>query len=490
MADYEMGSYGPSTSRGGGGSAGGARGQKRQRIEGPEQTGGQQQAVKVKVMRVKANTRTASKLVGPSSHHLTKDEVPDEFKTAKFALQIHIRVAACLPNQVSVPEVVKKVDADKVLASLKVPERSSVKDELLKHHNLTVDEDNTFYRRLYDSSQSCVDGDLAPVIRQVPSQVLSMIAGACLALGLPSWRPDFLGSAGSRYNQIHEDVAIETFEQVVRGKAYNYMGIRKDVILKDLENGARVLRALYRSFVYSRLGNLLKIELKEAGSIKKSIENNNRYRRRKSLAMVRAGLAADEGAHPRIVKFLERADLQSDDEYDNNTKKYYILPKEARSEKLRHFLRALDEGHVAKPRRTTGRSPKGATFRTREHPPAPLAQADIEVLPRKDIPIDYFDPGYFNNTLTLRERVEYTAQGVRVALPSIAHIQNKTWSQLRDADWMKMPNRKFQKQYSAAVLQDYRIPTVQDRENLKNKFAADPWDTSSEGEDEEGEVSD
>ncbi|KAL1666289.1 hypothetical protein GGF50DRAFT_87506 [Schizophyllum commune] len=358
------------------------------------------------------------------------------------------------------------------------------------HRDLTVDEDNTFYRKLYNSSQACEDGDLAPVIRQIPSQVLSMIASACHALGLPSWRPDFLGSAGSRYNQIHEDIAIETFEQVVRGKAYNYMGIRKDVVLQDLENGGRVLRALFRSFVYSRLGNLLRIELKEAGSIKKSIESNNRYRRRKSLAIMRAGLVADEGAHPRIVKFLERADVQSDDELDVDTKKYYILPKEARSEKLRLFLRALDRGHAAKPRRTTGRSPKGATFRTREDPPAPRAQADVEVLPRKDIPIDYFDPGYFNNTMTLRERAEYTAQGVRVALPSMAHIQNKTWSQLRDADWMKMPNRRFQKQYGAAVIQEYKIPTAQDRENLKNKLAANPWDTSSEGEDEEGEVSD
>lgn len=72
---------------------------------------------------------------------------------------------------------------------------------------------------------------------------------------------------------------------------------------------------------------------------------------------MRAGLVADEGAHPRIVKFLERADVQSDDELDVDTKKYYILPKEARSEKLRLFLRALDRGHAAKPRRTTGRSP-------------------------------------------------------------------------------------------------------------------------------------
>lgn len=330
MADYEMGFAGPSTSRGGGGhgggNVGGARGQKRQRIEGHEQTGGGQQAVKVKVMRVKTNARVASKPVAPSSHHLTKDEVPDEFKTAKvrdflftfcarahvhgrgqqYALQIHIRVSACLPNQTSVPEVVNKADIDKVLATLKVPERSSVKDELLKHRDLTVDEDNTFYRKLYNSSQACEDGDLAPVIRQIPSQVLSMIASACHALGLPSWRPDFLGSAGSRYNQIHEDIAIETFEQVVRGKAYNYMGIRKDVVLQDLENGGRVLRALFRSFVYSRLGNLLRIELKEAGSIKKSIESNNRYRRRKSVSTVQNDLKS-LADHALVGHYARRA---------------------------------------------------------------------------------------------------------------------------------------------------------------------------------------
>ncbi|KAI5825237.1 hypothetical protein K523DRAFT_332263 [Schizophyllum commune Tattone D] len=497
MADVEMGPAGPSGSHQGGG-GGGNRGQKRARDGNPAAGGsGPEAAVKVKKMKLQEKAKSPSKPVAPSSHHLTRDEVPKGMKEAKTAIQMHIRASACLPTQASIPPNVTADEIDKLVKGLKVAGRSSVKDVALRNAAALVDENNSFFKRLSDAPRTAGDGgSITTTIRMIPSKVLSMIAGSCTELGLSRWAPDLLGSPSSYYNKIHEDVAIATFEQAVISRGYDFMGIDREAVFHDLEAGARILRAFYRSFVFDRLRSTLKTELKEQGRVAKLVQRGNAWKRRNSLATVRSRALLAEGAHPRLVKFAERPDVVSDDEYDAQDNMYYIIPKEGRSEKMKLFFKAVDQGHaMQQKRRTTGSRPKkGSEFRNRVDPPAPRPEPEdyAHVLPRTSVPIDWFDPGYWNNTLSLGERAAYTQHGVRVVLPTIDAIKHKSWAAIHAADWMKLPNKEFMKYYGDNVLKDYKIPTAQEREQLKSKFAADDgWDTSEEDSNsEEEEVED
>lgn len=88
--------------------------------------------------------------------------------------------------------------------------------------------------------------------------------------------PDVLsGDADSLYNLLHEYIALVTFEQVAAGYGYSHMGIN----LTFVRNFA-LTRKLYRSFVFSYLQKVTKMEAKAPGAVMKSHERENMIKRR------------------------------------------------------------------------------------------------------------------------------------------------------------------------------------------------------------------
>jgi hypothetical protein len=99
--------------------------------------------------------------------------------------------------------------------------------------------------------------------------------------------------------------------------------------------------------------------------------------------------------------------------------------------------------------------------RTREDPLTPL-ESELFALP-KFIPIDWFDPGYWNMVLTVRERLDYIEHGIHIGLPLEEHC--RTWEQC-DL-WKNLPEEEFMERYGNAVLGLYKMPTKEEIEQLR-----------------------
>ena len=102
--------------------------------------------------------------------------------------------------------------------------------------------------------------------------------------------------------------------------------------------------------------------------------------------------------------------------------------------------------------------------------------SELTALP-KAVPIDWFDPTYWNEHLTLREHADYIQEGVYVALPK-AELCG-TWSVC--GGWKNLPVAEFMEKYGNEVLAQYKLPTQEEIEQL------DQYDEDEdEGEQEDG----
>lgn len=94
--------------------------------------------------------------------------------------------------------------------------------------------------------------------------------------------------------------------------------------------------------------------------------------------------------------------------------------------------------------------------------------------PPKKAPIDWFEPNYWNFTMSLRERVNIVRDGVRVLLPKEELCQN--WPDI--LRWKKLSKQDFMRLHGNAVLQDYDIPTAEEIEQMD--ASEDSSDTADE----------
>jgi len=96
--------------------------------------------------------------------------------------------------------------------------------------------------------------------------------------------------------------------------------------------------------------------------------------------------------------------------------------------------------------------------RRREDPSTPK-ESPLTTLP-ESVPIDWFDPGFWNNTLTVRERIEYVQQGGRIQIALPAEEFCDTWEKC--IEWKILPEDEFMKKYGDEVLAAYKIPTEEE----------------------------
>jgi hypothetical protein len=86
--------------------------------------------------------------------------------------------------------------------------------------------------------------------------------------------------------------------------------------------------------------------------------------------------------------------------------------------------------------------------------PSPLILSEITAQPLR-VPLDWFDPIYWNTALTLRQRADYVKNGAVIALPPEEFCQT-----LEQCDeWKGIPEREFMEKYGNVVLAQYHIPT-------------------------------
>ena len=102
------------------------------------------------------------------------------------------------------------------------------------------------------------------------------------------------------------------------------------------------------------------------------------------------------------------------------------------------------------------------TERRRVDPTSPKT-SELSALP-KEVPIDWFDPMYWNTVLTVHDQLQYLSGGIRIALPAGQHCD--TWEKC--TEWKNLPRRDFFDKYSEEVLKDYNIPTEEEVEQFEN----------------------
>ena len=109
--------------------------------------------------------------------------------------------------------------------------------------------------------------------------------------------------------------------------------------------------------------------------------------------------------------------------------------------------------------------------------------SELTALPKK-VPIDWFDPVYWNN-LSIRERAQYVKNGTYVALPTAELCAS--WDECEK--WKSMQEKEFMAKYGDEVQAEYKLPTPYELERLEqqdDKDDEDEPDVSGEASGDEG----
>jgi hypothetical protein len=117
--------------------------------------------------------------------------------------------------------------------------------------------------------------------------------------------------------------------------------------------------------------------------------------------------------------------------------------------------------------------------------PDPQQESKLCKLPQ-NVPIDWFDPEYFNN-LPLVIRARY--MDASVAIPELWNDPSQSWRHLNDDDFME--------QYGNKILEQYSIPTEAEFDAMVYAMDEEDWDefdgegndADNEGGSEEGDES-
>jgi len=118
-------------------------------------------------------------------------------------------------------------------------------------------------------------------IRRIPEDHLPFMHCAVATLGLLRWNPNVLSTElNSMYNILHEQLALQTFQNVVISHGYAHFGINHGKIKLSL------LKQFYRSFVYGQMRDLVKRELKSPGSIERDTVATNMYKRHSDICCI------------------------------------------------------------------------------------------------------------------------------------------------------------------------------------------------------------
>ncbi|KAL1712148.1 hypothetical protein EV715DRAFT_297347 [Schizophyllum commune] len=388
-----------------------------------------------------------------------------------LALQTHIRFIARLYEQNALPSAIDQATRDSYSREFKTADnvRLTVKTRL----NAYASKIDSVHERV-QAERNTLEAKRSQPLTQSEGYIVAWIAGisefamqttyAMLAAsGCTTWAPDLgVGSdPGSLYNLFHEDLALRSFRQAVLVGGYDHLGVNMEYAHK-----LSFLKKIYRSFVFHYLKEKVRMEQKKPGSNAQATEKNKIYKRRQDLARARTTFVGKMQGCPMWTQALcIENEAHSDDEMEvidvaapdgSNVKKtvYTIRKKEGRSDKVTGFFRMVDKSRAAQ----ALARPRGKAERERrEQEVEPFKTSQVTRMPTK-VPIDYFSPQYWNETMTLRDRVVYLGSRkghARVGLPKSEFCG--TWAEI--SKWIHLSEEDFMAQYGNAVLADYAIPT-------------------------------
>lgn len=188
-----------------------------------------------------------------------------------------------------------------------------------------------------------------------------------------------------------------------------------------------------------------------------------------------------ESGYPKAVgELTAQAECNSDDEvaYQPGTKQviaYLRKKKNARSTKVETWIRGtVDVGRI-KRIQALGLAAQVKEERQRTADPNDVTGSEIsQRLPCPGVPLDWFDPEYFN-AMPAAMRNAYAKKGA-IALPLEQHLTKK--------DWKNMDEATFMKKYGNDVLALYDLPTAEEMAQMKKNLQSDDEDDEDTFNDE------
>jgi hypothetical protein len=189
-----------------------------------------------------------------------------------------------------------------------------------------------------------------------------------------------------------------------------------------------------------------------------------------------------ENGYPKRYRDLIDPRATSDDEADPNgaivkgAKVHYIKRRPERSAKAEKWFRLLD-----KKREEYTRQDPSKKWRERLRiVPEEQKDSDFRALPQQ-IPIDYFDPAFYNNLQPLRRLL--------IACKKIAFLPNVDQSFTRNQD-EKLSDDDFMMKYGDAVLMAYELVDENEFDGMEDEIDGDWIVDDDEEMDDDGDDDD
>ncbi|KJA19181.1 hypothetical protein HYPSUDRAFT_143997, partial [Hypholoma sublateritium FD-334 SS-4] len=312
------------------------------------------------------------------------------------------------------------------------------------------------------TSMSAAQGRIAEQARSVEEHMLSYIQSCLSQFGLRCWCPDLRQSAYSLYNAACRIVAIDTFKQALVSHAYLALAPNT-----AYASNTGVLVKLYDHFVFHFMRLRYRREGRTPGSVSLQLQASPQYQGRIRLAAARLKFLEENG-YPKHYRALVDPKAMSDDEYDPRQKAWIIKRRPERSVKANRWVRILDRVR----RESVEQHPTRKWRERRRIVPADTSrQEDSPFVSTPDnIPIDYFDPDFFNK---LQPKTRN-----RVGMNQVAFLEDIEESFTWCAN-ERISDKAFHKKYGTERLSLYHMVGDEDFND-----ADDEWNDDTQAEDD------
>ncbi|KAJ7608163.1 hypothetical protein FB45DRAFT_1129986 [Roridomyces roridus] len=391
-------------------------------------------------------------------HGIAPDNVPEFAKATQRAFQRHIRMACSLftadavltPADDFIDHYDKRFDGDDDMEAhvrslvdvARQPNADALKraKRLLKEAKVVADGDGAAGEY----------GNIARDIAEIPAEHISFFYGAVSKAGLKTFHPDVFGPLQSTYNVLHRHIAVSTFSNIAQWHGFSALEVSVNVA-----TDYHLLSEMYDNFVYGTIKGNSHKEFNTPGSLALAHQRQNAVKRRARRSDARYQKVKQLGYRKPILRMANEEATHSDDERvpgGDSRKKRGLLkfPKSGRNVILGAFYDTID----AKIKEPLGRTPGARHPEDRKlHPDTSKTSRLSRILP-EGIPIDYFDPEFFNK-LDPRERAKYAKTGVAFPLPQYCTNEHHS-------DWAKMGKKDFMVKYGNDVLKLYNLPTAEE----------------------------
>ncbi|KAJ7799348.1 hypothetical protein B0H14DRAFT_3491646 [Mycena olivaceomarginata] len=410
-------------------------------------------------------------------HGIAPDDVEDEAKPTQRAFQRHIRMACGLltadavlgPADDYLDHYDKRFDnvddmeahMRTIIAEVKKPNRDAMKraERLIKEVKVLAKGEGSDRPGMY--------GQIAKDIAMIPAEHIAFVFGAITRAGLKTFHPEVFGPTHSTYNQLHRHLATSTFSALVSWYRYTALGASVTVA-----NDYHLLSEMYDNFVFGTIKTNSRKDYNSPGSLIKAQGKSNAEKRHARLCERRYKEVKSMRYRKPILRLVKTEAIHSDDErpLDGDARKkrgLLVHTKEGRNTIVTAFLQEQDRKIL---KRLERRTRKLASSPTHLHPLPALSR----VLPI-GVPIDFFDPKFYNEELDLHEKAMYVDTGVAFPLPQFCVSKDHN-------DWARMNAKDFMVKYGNDVLAQYNIPTAEELAGLRSEGADGVGDESNDEE--------